>query len=229
MRIGYFGEVVARPQTRRPPSPNGKAPPAPSLIYRFDCPAGCPPMLVFMCRPVLHAAIAAACRMAVAAARKLEAVPMDTTTVQLFRSIFGGAPRDPFAGTWNVGAGDVVSCALRRVARLLRAGNVLYRCDPCVGTREDPSSGAVLDTHAIAIAAQNLVLLCPSFWQLSPPLQAGVLVHEAFHLRFAPFFRHDAKERRQNSAYCYEVFTMAVTGNAAEPLAIAKCQGVPVT
>ena len=229
MRIGRFGEVSVRPSARRPPSSNGTVPPPPQLVYRFDCSLGCQPLPIFMCRPILHAAIAAACRMTVEAARKLEAVPIDVTTAQLFRSIFGHEPRDPFPGTWNVASGDVVSCALRRVAHTLRLSNVLYRCDPCIGTREDPSSGAILDTHAIAMPAQNLVLLCPSFWQLSPLLKAGVLVHEAFHLRFAPFFRHDAKERRQNSAYCYEVFTMAVTGNVAEPLAIARCRGVPVT
>jgi len=229
MTLRHFGEVVARPQARRPPSPNGAKPQTPQLVYRFDCAIGCPPLPIFMCRPVLHAAIVTACHMTLAAAHKLEAVPLDATTVQLFRSIFGHEPKDPFPGTWNVASADVVSCALHRVARVLRQGNVLYRCDPCIGVREDASSGAVFDTHAIALPGQNVVLLCPSFWQLSPPLKAGVLAHEAFHLRFAPFFRHDAKERRQNSAYCYEVFTMAVTGNAAEPLAVAKCQGAPAS
>jgi len=221
-----FGEPPARPQRRPPPNVNGAAPP---LVYRFECTPGCMPFPPFLCAGLLRDAIAGACRMVLDAAKKLEALPMDAATAQLFASIFGQPPSDPFPGTWNFASGDLVSCALRRVAKTLRAGNVTYRCDPCIGAREDPSQGTILDTHAIAIPAQNVVLLCPSFWRLPGPLRAGVLVHEAFHLRFAPFFRHDAKERRQNSAYCYEVFTLTVTGTAPEPLAIAKCRSAPVT
>ncbi|HTP98167.1 MAG TPA: hypothetical protein VMN56_02495 [Casimicrobiaceae bacterium] len=218
-----FGEPPTKP-ARRSPLANGTAPP---LVYRFDCTSGCLPLPPFLCAALLRDAIVSACGMVLAAAKRLEALPMSATTAQLFRSIFGHEPADPFPGTWNFASGDLVSCALRRVARTLRAGNVLYRCDPCLGAREDPAESSILDTHAIAIPARNVVLLCPSFWRLAAPLRAGVLVHEAFHLRFVPFFKHDAKERRQNSAYCYEVFTLTVTGVAPEPLAVTKCRNTP--
>ena len=199
------------------------------LVFRFDCATGCAPIPAPMCKAILRVAILDACRMALSVARKLEARPVDAATAALFRSVFGHDPWDPFPGTRNIASGDVACCQFRMVESLLRLGNVLYRCDPCRGTREEPYAGAIIDAHAIAIPAQNLVLLCPSFWSLSKVLKAGVLLHEMFHLQFQPFFRHDAQEQRQNSAYCFEVFALSALGHTPEPMSVSRCQAVPIT
>jgi hypothetical protein len=199
------------------------------LVYRFDCSAGCLPHPPFFCAPLLRAAVRDACRMALSVARKLEVRPPEAAIVNAFRWAFGHDPSDPFPGTWNVSSGDLAACQFRMAEDALRRGNVLYRCDPCTGAREDPRSGTILDVHALAVAAQNLVLLCPSFWALPGFLKAGVLLHEIFHLRFAPFFKHDAKERRQNSAYCFEVFALTVAGHTPEQISIDRCRDAPIT
>jgi hypothetical protein len=230
---GYFPEsgTAMHPGAAAGRSPLGLVPAAnqaATLVYRFDCATGCAPLPPFMCSAILRAAVADACRMALSVARKLETRPVDAATAALFRAVFGHDPWEPFPGTWNIASGDVACCQFRMVESALRLGNVLYRCDPCVGTREDPSAGSIIDAHAIAIPAQNLVLLCPSFWSLSKFLKAGVLVHEMFHLRFQPFFKHDAKERRQSSAYCYEVFALSALGHTPEPISISRCQAAPI-
>jgi hypothetical protein len=230
---GYFpepgtamhrGEVTGQSLLGLVPASNQTA----RLVYRFDCATGCTPFPPFMCDAILRAAVLDACRMALSAARKLESRPVDAATATLFRSVFGHDPWDPFPGTWIIASGDVACCLFRMVESALRLGNVLYRCDPCIGTREDPAAGSIIDAHAIAIPAQNLALLCPSFWSLSRFLKAGVLLHEMFHLRFQPFFKHDLKERRQNSAYCYEVFALSAVGHTPEPISISRCQAVPI-
>jgi len=233
---GYFpeggsamprGEAIGRFPLGLAPAPNSNQ--AVRLVYRFECATGCaPPIPAPMCKAILRLAILDACRMALSVARKLEARPVDAATAALFRSVFGHDPWDPFPGTGNITSGDFACCQFRMVESVLRLGNVLYRCDPCRGTREEPYAGSIIDAHAIAIPAQNLVLLCPSFWSLSKVLKAGVLLHEMFHLRFQPFFKHDAQERRQNSAYCYEVFALSALGHTPEPISVSRCQAVPI-
>lgn len=61
-------------------------------------------------------------------------------------------------------------------------------------------NNAILDAHAIALPP-NEVVLCPSFWRLPLFLQAGVILHEMFQLRFDPCFTHGPCERKQTSAY----------------------------
>ncbi|HET9832256.1 MAG TPA: hypothetical protein VFP91_11120 [Vicinamibacterales bacterium] len=178
---------------------------------------------------MLHTAILTACQLASRVARGLETAPVDATAAAQFRVFFGQDPTQPFPGALNIAARDCAACQFERVEEALRRANTLYRCDPCTGLRQEPPASSILDAHAIAIPARNQVLLCPTFWSLPPILRAGVLLHEMFHLRFAPFFRHDATERRQNSAYCYEAFALSVAGQAPDPLAIHKCQATPIT
>ena len=200
---------------------------ATSPIFRFDCTAGCGTLAPF-CAAMLQRAILDACGIASNAARKLGTLPPDVTAAGHFHAIFGHDPSQPFPGTLNIASRDCAACQFARVEDALRRANTLYRCDPCTGMRQEPPASSILDAHAIAIPARNEVLLCPTFWSLPPPLQASVVLHEMFHLRFAPFFRHDATERRQNSAYCYEAFAASAAGRSPDPLAIAKCRSVPI-
>jgi hypothetical protein len=201
---------------------------ATSPIYRFECPAGCAPLPFFGCRAMLHSAILAACQLALRTAHGLEVNPPDATIAGHFRVFFGHDPAQPFPGTLNIASRDCAACQFKSIEDASRRSNTLYRCDPCTGIRQEPPASSILDAHAIAIPARNEVLLCPTFWSLPPILQAGVVLHEMLHLRFAPFFRHDATERRQNSAYCYEAFALSAAGHRPDPLAIAKCQAAPI-
>jgi hypothetical protein len=82
---------------------------------------------------------------------------------------------------------------------------------------------------AIAFLCKNEVWLCPGFWQLTPDWQESTLIHEMFHLCFGltcAWFQHDQKERKRNSAYCYEVF--AIRGKTApDPVSITACNRTP--
>jgi hypothetical protein len=65
---------------------------------------------------------------------------------------------------------------------------------------------------------------------MKPLWQDGTLIHEMFHLCFGltcAWFQHDARERKRNSAYCYEVFAEGGPA-AADPVAVAECGKVPV-
>jgi hypothetical protein len=199
------------------------------LVYCFDCSAGCLPHPPFFCAPLLRAAVRDACRMALSVARKLEVMPPAAAIINAFRWAFGHDPSDPFRArgtspraTWRLASSGWPRTRCAAAASFIAA-------TPCTGAREDPRSGTILDVHALAVPAQNLVLLCPSFWALPGFLKAGVLLHEIFHLRFAPFFKHDAKERRQNSAYCFEVFALTVTGHMPEQISIDRCRAAPIT
>jgi hypothetical protein len=93
-----------------------------------------------------------------------------------------------------------------------------------------PTDAIVVDKAAIALLCRNQVWLCPPFWMMTPVVQAGTLIHEMFHLCFGvtcAWFQHDARERRRNSAYCYEVFALGGPP-FADPVSIAECSKVPV-
>lgn len=90
-----------------------------------------------------------------------------------------------------------------------------------------PTDAIVPDTAALALLCKNEVLLCPPFWNMPIKIhQEGTILHEMFHLCFGltcSWFQHDQKERKKNSAYCYEVFAC---GTAADPASITACTGV---
>jgi hypothetical protein len=174
----------------------------------------------------LRQAILDAIQLALNAARNLEATPRNALTVDEFRRMFGHDPGQPLPWPGFRDSGIRFARRFRAVAEALRQSKTQYRCDPCTGIREDPPQGAILDVHAIAIPL-NEVVLCPSFWKLPRFLQSGVILHEMFHLRFDPCFRHDACETKRTNAYCYEAFALRLAGHDPEPIAIQKCQGSP--
>ena len=205
----FFGEPHSRTQGAVP-------------LFRFDCGIGCPPFLPIMCQAVVRQAILDACRLAVNAARKLAATPRDTNTVQQFKAIFGHDPARPEPWPGIKDAGIRIANRYRLVEKALLRANTLYRCDPCTQTVYERPEGFVLDLHARALPP-NEVRLCPSFWQLSRILQAGVILHEMFHLRFDPCFVHGACETKRTSAYCYEVFALRMASETPDALAVSKC------
>jgi hypothetical protein len=196
-------------------------------LFRLQCTIGCGPVLVSPvgCHAALRQAILDACQLALNAARKLEATLRDTRTVDEFRRFFGHDPGQllPWPGIRD--SGIRFARRFRAVAEALRRSGTLYRCDPCTGIREDPPPGAILDTYAIAIPL-NEVVLCPSFWMLPPFLRAGVILHEMFHLRFDPCFGHGACETKRTSAYCYEGFALSIGGHSPEQLVFDRCAAV---
>ena len=195
-------------------------------LFRLQCSIGCGPAALVSpigCHTALRQAILDACQLALNAARKLEATLRDSRTVDEFRRFFSHDPgqRLPWLGIRD--SGLRFARRFRAVAEALRRSETLYRCDPCTGIREDPPPGAILDAHEIAIPL-NEVVLCPTFWMLSPPLQGGVILHEMFHLRFDPCFRHEAAcETKRTSAYCYEGFALSIAGHSPERLVIDRC------
>ena len=90
-----------------------------------------------------------------------------------------------------------------------------------------PTDVIVVDTVAMAVLCKDQVLLCPDFWTMTNKVhQNGTILHEMFHLCFGltcSWFQHDHKERRKNSAYCYEVFAC---GGAADPSSVSVCRGL---
>lgn len=87
----------------------------------------------------------------------------------------------------------------------------------------------VIDAAALALLCKNEVWLCPPFWQMKKEWQEGTILHEMLHLCFGvtcAWFQHDQKERKRNSANCYEVF--AVSGVAVpDPASINACNSTP--
>jgi hypothetical protein len=92
-----------------------------------------------------------------------------------------------------------------------------------------PTETIVVDNVAMALLCKNEVWLCPPFWKLKTLWQEGTILHEMFHLCFGltcSWFQHDQKERKRNSAHCYEVF--ACGGAAvADPASVAACKARP--
>jgi hypothetical protein len=131
----------------------------------------------------------------------------------------------------NRPVGKIIAERLRQVETSLRERGTLYRCEPCdAGTRsEAEAGGGIIDVYAIAFPAKNEVWLCPNFWKLTDPYQqAGILLHEMFHLQFFPLFRHDSSETKQTSAYCFEGFALRLNGHAPEMLVRTKCRSTRV-
>jgi hypothetical protein len=155
----------------------------------------------------------------------------------------------------KIDAGKLVAQRFRAVAHELRTSDTTYSCDekrcqdikhgnrcttvgPGVHTLSEvpschPTDIIIDDTIAMALLCKNEVLLCPEFWDLRKRTklqQEGTILHEMFHLRFGvtcSWFQHDQKERRKNSAYCYEVFAVSLKGPASQA-SITRCQSVPV-
>jgi len=111
-----------------------------------------------------------------------------------------------------------------------RGGDVL-RPDPTSVTPScHPTETIVVDNVAMALLCKNEVWLCPPFWQMKPLWQEGTILHEMFHLCFGltcSWFQHDRKERKRNSAYCYEVFALGGAA-AADPVSTAACKARPI-
>jgi hypothetical protein len=218
VRLGSYDAFHANPAPARIVDP----------LFDLKCPSGCDPIPFspIGCHPALRQAIVDACHLALNAARELEATPRSTRTVDEFRRFFGHDPGQPLPWPGIRDSGTRFARRFRAVAEALRRSKTLYRCDPCTTIREDPPPGAILDAHAIAIPL-NEVVLCPSFWRLSRFHQAGVILHEMFHLRFDPCFRHGGCETKRTNAYCYEAFALRLDGHEPEPLVSQKCHDSP--
>ena len=101
--------------------------------------------------------------------------------------------------------------------------------DPTVSTICHPTDTVVIDAAAMALLCRNEVWLCPPFWQLKNFWQEGTIVHEMLHLCFGltcAWFQHDQKERKRNSANCYEVFATDGPG-FADPASVTACTNTP--
>ena len=91
---------------------------------------------------------------------------------------------------------------------------------------------------------RNTIILCPLFWDGSPPRavpkfwRAAIMLHEMLHLLYWEFFGHqaslviaprpgDPEERRRDNSHCYEAFALRVAGHGADPFAVAACSDRP--
>ena len=114
-----------------------------------------------------------------------------------------------------------------------RPGGDVLRPDlvPVTPTPESchPTESIVVDNVAMALLCKNEVWLCPPFWQMKNLWQEGTILHEMFHLCFGltcSWFQHDKKERKKNSAHCYEVFACGGAA-AADPVSVVACKARP--
>jgi hypothetical protein len=203
------------------------APATPAIpVFSLQCntchrPIPFPPQ----CREELRRLILHACGLAARAAVRLETNP--AAAARIFRDFFVDDPLRPVPAAGNRPAGKIVAERLRQAEEALRLRGTLYRCENCdAGARSEAESmGGILDAYAIAFPAKNEVWLCPDFWTLTDPYQqAGILLHEMFHLRFFPMFKHGPMETKGTSAYCYEGFALQVDGHAPEAIVRFKCQ-----
>jgi hypothetical protein len=203
-------------------------------LFQLICPTGCPRLIPGMCHSVLREAILAAIGLAENAARLLSAVQPATSTIAVFKSIFGYEPSRPLPWPDLRDFGVRTANRYLLVARALRLGRTVYRCHSCPpgGASEYPN--AVVDANAWALLDHkgvkqppNEVWLCPSFWTLTPPLQAGVILHEMFHLRFDPCVAHGPCETKRTNAHCYEALALRLARIQPDPADVAKCQANP--
>jgi hypothetical protein len=183
---------------------------------------------------VLCDAILEAIELAKNAASKLETKPLPSKTVDKFRSIFGQDPGADWEIPWvprrKKPAGVIVANRFRIVANELRTRDTVYRCllasrcTPSGGTRPEepalpthPTDTIVRDPVAWAVLCKDEVWLCPRFWTQPPEERAGTILHEMFHLRYGltcQWFQHDGKEKKRNSAYCYEALALSLAGKS---------------
>jgi hypothetical protein len=225
----------------------GKAPPAcPPFKFAFD--NNCPLTILEYAgrRKDLCNRILGAINLAQKAAFSLETKPLSQTIVNKFRQIFGQGPLDrwelPWAPRRTMPAGHIVASRFRTVAKELHTRDTLYRCATNFCTRGGsgssprpeeplhPTETLVVDVVAWAALCKDEVGLCPGFWTLKPEWQEGTILHEMLHLCFGltcAWFQHDSKERKRNSAYCYEAFALSVAGQGSDPISIAKCSNTP--
>ena len=232
--LGAFG--LTAPQQICPP-------------IRLDCTGTASPNALSMQR-VLCDRIRRAITIAGKGAERIESPTSGSH--KAFTSIFGEDPTKlwevPGIPARKMAAGRVVASRLRMIAKELRERDTLYRCvssSLCTqgklpfgpsGGAEPPEAGHptekdVVDNVAVARLCRNEVWLCPGFWIMRPEWQAATLVHEMLHLCFGltcAWFQHDSKERKRNSAYCYEAFALIASGISPEPITVQECQKTPM-
>jgi hypothetical protein len=200
--LGYFGE---------------------SPVFDPACPS-CPPAgtTAAECSRIVRGAIAAAIRLANNAASKLEAKPIDSETVRLFRFFFGHDPTRRLSYASNRESGANVAHRFRKVAEALQRRGIRYQCG---------CPGADVDVRAQTLLGGNRIELCNRFWDLPAGLRvapvffrAGVLIHEVLHMLYSDFLIHTG---RRANAHCYEAFAMRVAGHAADPSDVRQCKTPP--
>ena len=221
---GYFGDLAALGQPAQP-------------VFRFQCPAGCPPLAANQCQGVLRQAIRSAIFLANNAASKLERASkvatrtagQDDETIRLYRFFFGHDPSRPVPWAGNQESGLVVAHRYRKAAEALLSRNTLYRCG-CPGARP------TVNAQTNAAAEANVIKLCTNFW--NPPagmrlskhaFRAGVIMHEMLHLLYHEFFHHPGHPsgdpvRRRDEPHCYEAFALRIAGHAADPSDVRACR-----
>jgi hypothetical protein len=214
--------------------------------FKFVCDSTC--FLPFSCpslQAVLGKRILGAIKLVHRAASMLEIKPLDSGTNVKFRQVFGQSPSDfwelPCCPGQKMRAASIVASRFRTVEKELRTRTTVYRCISSAActqssgrSREEipphPTDTIVRDPAALAILCKDEVWLCPPFWQLKKEeWQEGTILHEMFHLCFGltcAWFQHDFKEKPRNSAYCYEVFALLVTGRVPNQISIDKCKDI---
>jgi hypothetical protein len=218
--------------------------------FRFDC-AGMAPLNAQSHKRILSNRIRGAITLARNAAAGLE-TPAGTSHIpSAFTSVFGESPATlwevPGRLSSKIPAGEVVASRLRNVATELESRDTLYRCvsgsscaqgrstliptAPEEPTTRHPTETDVVDHVAVARICRNEVWLCPGFWALRPEWQAATLIHEMLHLCFGltcAWFQHDSKERKRNSAYCYEAFALTASRQVPDPITVQHCRTTPM-
>jgi len=213
--------------------------PIPGTIHRFDCPAGCPATLTAaQCRGAVRQAIRVAIDLATNAANKLE-IPTklqpsmrDPTkdgdaiqTAGFFRSFFGHDPSMPISYAGNEASGVSVAKRFRAVAKELGGGRrIVFRCLPARADCADTDLTCCDATsRAWSRFNENVVRLCPPFWNLPEASRGGTILHEMLHVLFN--FLEDTGRRA--NAHCYKAFALRVRGYGRDLDATCACWDLP--
>ena len=179
---GFAGPPLGKPNTGKP---------APHPVFRFKCDRGCAPCRVFSARRGSEPGIVEACRLCLRAAARLEGRPPrppSPAVLRHFEAVFGHNPPSPTPpGPARPRTASSSPANFRIVAEALRRADTLSHSSPCrianngCRHRRPRCSRTRLSKRSCSSVRP--------FWRPHPPLKAGVLVHEMFHLpSFPPFF-----------------------------------------
>ena len=142
------------------------------------------------------------------------AFPTISDALALGLQIMGLDPNSDRVWKEDGGVGNYTAALLLRRLRLIRGtigkGSFFFVClGPQVGTIGACSGPICQGADSASCAGSFQIDFCPSYWTLSPALQAAIITHESSH-NFAAFIGDTG---RQGNAACYARFADIVSGS----------------
>lgn len=211
--------------------------PIPNTIHTLDCGAGCPGGLTeAQCARVVSRAIIVAIDLAQNAAVKVDQAtvtgPLTAAaqkTAQVFKNFFGHDPRTEliFDGK-KERSGVSIAKRFRSVAQELGPKGkrqLIFRCLPSrADCARDDLTCCNATSRAWSRPNENILRLCPPFWNLPEASQGGTILHEMLHILYDLL----GDSGRRANAHCYKAFALKIKGHARDQGATCSCWGLPL-